>query len=141
MSEVWSSESLDLLAGPAPAVLTTYRKSGAASVSPVWFRFHDEKIEIVIAEGDVKLRQLASDPRCSLLVFETRPPFRGVRVEGVANLRQDTDGQARLEIASRYLGLEDGRRFTDQRTTPGMVLHVEPAAVGEWDLRPTLPAH
>jgi hypothetical protein len=70
-----------LLESPSPAVLTTYRKDGTAATSPVWFRFHDGCFEVVIAENDVKLRHLAAQPRCSLVVFEAVPPFRGVRVD------------------------------------------------------------
>ena len=51
-----------LLAGPSPAVLTTYRRDGTAVPSPVWFR-RDGALEVVIADGDVKLHHLA---RCYL---------------------------------------------------------------------------
>src|SRR5262249_20086736 len=75
-----------LLESPAPAVLTTYREDGSALVAPVWFRWTGEALEVVIAEGDVKLRNLARDPRCVLVVFETVPPFRGVEVRGEPEL-------------------------------------------------------
>jgi nitroimidazol reductase NimA-like FMN-containing flavoprotein (pyridoxamine 5'-phosphate oxidase superfamily) len=71
-----------LLDAASPATLTTYRDDGTAFVSPVWFRFEDGEFEVVIAEGDAKLRNLERDPRCSLLVFETVPPFRGSRSPG-----------------------------------------------------------
>lgn len=35
---------------PSPAVLTTYRQDGSALVTPVWFRFTDDALEVVIAE-------------------------------------------------------------------------------------------
>jgi hypothetical protein len=71
-----------LLDGPSPAVLATYRKDGSALVTPVWFRHADGTFEVVIAEGDVKLQHLARAPRCTLVVFEAVPPFRGVEVRG-----------------------------------------------------------
>jgi hypothetical protein len=39
-------------------------------VSPVWFRRNDGALEVVIAEGDVKLRHLARDRRCIVVVFD-----------------------------------------------------------------------
>ena len=63
-------------------MLTTYRADGTAVTSPVWFRYCHACFEVVIAENDVKLRHLAAHPQCSLVVFETVPPFRGVRVQG-----------------------------------------------------------
>ena len=75
-----------LLEGPSPAVLTTYRKDGSASTTPVWFHWNDGTFEVVIANGDVKLGHLARDPQCTLVVFEAVPPFRGIEVRGVAEL-------------------------------------------------------
>jgi hypothetical protein len=49
-------------------VLTTYRRDGSANVSPVWFRWEGDAFEVVIAEGDVKLRHLARAPRCVIVV-------------------------------------------------------------------------
>jgi PPOX class probable F420-dependent enzyme len=127
-----------LLDAPSPAVLATYRKDGTALVSPVWFRHDDGRFEVVIAEGDVKLRHLARDPRCSLVVFEAVPPFRGVEVRGIAELVECDVGPIRAEIAGRYLGAERGRRFAAERTTPGVLLRLR-GDRREWDLAEILP--
>ena len=86
MSHVWVEPARSLLEAPALAVLTTYRKDGSAHTVPVWFRWTGEAFEVVIAKDDVKLRHLARDPRCVLVVFEAVQPFRGVEVRGVAEL-------------------------------------------------------
>ena len=125
---------------PSPAVLTTYRRDGTASVSPVWFRFHQRNLEVVIAEGDPKLRHLEQTPRCSLTVFETEVPFRGLRLEGSPELTSDGSNEARLDVASRYLGKEQGRKFVEQREIPGLVLRIEATNAKIWDLSEILPA-
>ena len=127
------------LSAPSPAVLTTYRKDGTALVTPVWFRHHDGAFEVVIAEGDVKLHRLRRDPRCSLVVFEAVPPFRGLEVRGEAELLECDVRPIREEIASRYLGVEDGLRFVAERNRPGVLLRL----VGDertWDLSAILPS-
>ena len=139
MFDNWSRDSEDLLDRPSPAVLTTYRKDGTASVFPVWFRFHRHELEVVIAEGDPKLRHLERVPQCSLMVFETEPPFRGLTVEGSPRLEPDIGNRVRLAIASRYLGTETARRFVEQRQTLGFVLRVDATKVKEWDLSGILP--
>ena len=63
-----------LLAAPSPAVLTTTRKDGSPLTTPVWYRWTGGAFELVIAEGDVKLRQLEREPRCLLVIFEAVPP-------------------------------------------------------------------
>jgi Pyridoxamine 5'-phosphate oxidase len=65
----------------------------------------------VIAEGNVKLRQLAHDPWCSLVVFEVVPPFRGVEVHGEAEIVEGDLTEARVAIAGRYLGRVNGLKF------------------------------
>ena len=107
----WTERVRSLLDAPAPAVLSTYRKDGSASVSPVWFRWEAGAFEVVIAEGDVKLRHLARDPRCVLVVFEAVPPFRGVEVRGEPELVACDVTSMRASIAGRYLGAPEGERF------------------------------
>jgi hypothetical protein len=128
-----------LLEEPTPAVLTTYRRDGSAATSPVWFRFNDDAFEVVVAAGDVKLKHLARRPACALVVFEAVPPFRGIRVEAEPELVAGDVAEVRLAIASRYLGSERGRRFTDQRDPRGTVLRFPVAAASSWDLSAILP--
>jgi PPOX class probable F420-dependent enzyme len=90
-----------LLEASSPAVLTTYRKDGSAHTVPVWFRWVDDAFEVVIAKGNVKLRHLARDPRCVLVVFEAVRPFRGLEVRGVAELVEgDVTSAGRLSRAA-----------------------------------------
>jgi PPOX class probable F420-dependent enzyme len=132
------SEFESLLAAPSPAVLQTYRRDGSALVTPVWFRHRDEAFEVVIAEGDVKLDHLRRDPRCSLLVFEAVPPFRGVEARGEAELAECDVAPIRADIAGRYLGREAGERFAAERTKPGVLLRLR-AESRRWDLSAILP--
>jgi len=94
---------------------------------------------VVIAAGDGKLTYLSRDPRCVLLVFETIPPFRGVEVRAEAALSADGVNEARLSIASRYLGAERGRRFAERRGDQGFVLRVPTENARLWNLRAILP--
>ena len=141
MTESWIEGVRSLLEAPSPAVLTTYRKDGSALVSPVWFRWHDGGFEVVIAEGDLKLRHLAGDPRCVLVVFEAVRPFRGVEVRGAAELVECDVGPARAAVAGRYLGAADGERFAAERSAkPGVLLRLVPDNPRVWDLSGILPA-
>jgi PPOX class probable F420-dependent enzyme len=122
-------------------VLATTRKDGSPYTSPVWFRWTGEAFEVVIALGDVKLRHLERDPRCSLLIFEAVPPFRGVEVHGKATLTHCDVTEIRRSIAGRYLGREDGERFAAmRRNRPGVLLQLRPAEPRVWDLTGMLPS-
>jgi hypothetical protein len=128
-----------LFDAPSPAAITLYDADGEAVVSPVWFRINEGAFEVVMAIDDRKLGHLQRDPRCVLLIFETVPPFRGVRVRGRATLTPDRNADARLAIASRYLGPERGRRYADvARRPPGVVVSLPVANAQTWDLRRSL---
>ena len=140
LADGWLEKVRSLLEAPSPAVLTTYRQDGSALVTPVWFRFEDGAFEVVIAKGDVKLRHLARDPRCALVVFEAVRPFRGVEVRGRPELVEGDVTAARLAIAGRYLGARDGRRFAEERRSkPGVLLRLVPGSPRVWDLSRILP--
>ena len=130
---------LALLDSPAAAVLTTYRRDGSAVASPVWVERFGNELAVVVADDDVKLRHLAHRPECSLLVFESTPPFRGVRIEGVPAIRRDDVDKTRLAIASRYLGGKAGAAFTAARGS-GAVLRFSLDGARVWDLGGILPA-
>jgi Pyridoxamine 5'-phosphate oxidase len=132
-------EFSSLLEAPSPAVLTTYRGDGTAVTSPVWFRFRDGCFEVVIAENDVKLRHLAAHPQCSLVVFETVPPFRGYASRGEPALTRHGANEARRSIAGRYFGRSQGERFAAQRATAGVLLRLSAQQARAWDLAAILP--
>ncbi len=116
------------------AVLQTYRRDGTAFTRPVWYRRHGGAFEVVIAEGDAKLTHLRRDPRCTLVVFDTEPPFRGVAVTGDAQLVEGDVTEQRASIAGRYLGDERGRQFAEKRRSkPGVLVRLT-AEPTRWDL-------
>jgi PPOX class probable F420-dependent enzyme len=135
----WLERVRSLLDAPSPATLTTYRADRSPHVTPVWFRFEDGAFEVVIAEGDVKLRNLERDPRCSLLVFETIPPFRGIEVAGTPALIPGDVAEARTAIAGRYLGAAAGEQFARTRKKPGVLLRLRAERPRVWDLAAILP--
>jgi hypothetical protein len=137
----WADDIRSLLDAPSPAVLATYLGNGRALASPVWFRYHDDAFEVVIAEGDVKLRHLATNPECALVVFESVPPFRGVEARGAPELVDGDMTAVRRSIASRYLGEEAGARFAAERTVPGVLLRLAAPDPRVWSLAPILPGH
>ncbi len=67
----------------------------------MWFRWLESWFEVVIAKSDLKLRHLAGNPRCVLVVLESVRPFRGVEVRGVAELVECDVSSVRAAIAGR----------------------------------------
>src|SRR5512132_376583 len=127
-----------LLEAPSPAVLMTYRPDGSADVSPVWFRYTGEAFEVVVAKSDSKLRNLARDPRAVLMIFETVPPFRGVKVRADVELDDAHVEDVRRSISARYLGEAGAHAFVAKRDE-GVVVRLPTSAAQVWDLSGILP--
>jgi PPOX class probable F420-dependent enzyme len=129
-----------LLDAPSPAALLTYRPDGTADVSPVWFRCTEVAFEVTVATDDPKAAHLAADDRAVLTVFETVPPFRGVKVSGRVALDRDPEAvrAARQAIAPRYLGETRGAAFVESRG-PGVVIRLPVTAARAWEMRAVLP--
>lgn len=123
-----------VFAGATPAVLQTYRKDGTAKLSPVWFRHNRDYFEVVIAEDDIKLKHLKRDPRVTLLIFETTPPFRRVQVATQATWGSDGLDETRRSISSRYLGDEKSKTFTEKRRGNGVVVRIPSREARAWSL-------
>ncbi len=86
---------------------------------------------LVIARGDVKLRHLARDPRCALVIFEAVVPFRGVEVRGVATLNDRDVTEVRRSIAQRYLGRDTAEAtWRSVRRSRGLASDVGGASSG-----------
>ena len=87
----------------------------------------------------MKLRHLARDPRCVLVVFESFPPFRGIEVRGVPELVECDVTPIRAEIAGRYLGPTEGARYAAERSKPGVLVRLAADEPRIWDLSAILP--
>lgn len=106
--------------------------------TPVWFRVADNVVQVVIAETDVKLRRLRARQHCSLTIFETVPPFRGIRLDRQPAISGDDVPPVRRAIVGRYLGQDDGARFAQQRG-PGVLVSWPLTNARTWDLTAILP--
>lgn len=140
MARLRLDDVLSLLEAPSAAALAVHRQDGTVHLSPVWYRWTGEAFEVVIAPGDGKLAHLEHNRRVSLLIFEAVPPFRGLEVHGVAELRTEGVAEARVSISSRYLGAAGGRALAARRGDQGVVLSMRPENPRVWDLSELAPS-
>jgi PPOX class probable F420-dependent enzyme len=71
------------------AWLTTVRSSGQPDSVPVWFLWRDDEILIYSQPSQRKLKNLAENPRVSLVLDDTRGGGDVVRIEGRARTVDD----------------------------------------------------
>jgi PPOX class probable F420-dependent enzyme len=122
----------DLVERPLLAVLATYRRDGSVLLSPVWHRWRAGGFDVVTHSTDGKVGHLRRDPRASIVVCEHALPYRGVEVRATARLLTAGVEAATLDIASRYLGAQEGAAYA-QAGEDDLLIRLEPGELRAWD--------
>lgn len=124
-----------LLAEPHVAVLATNRRSGYPLLTPIWYLYEDGRFYVTTNRRTAKAHNILRDPKVSLCIDSKQLPYKGVVVDGTAELRDDSDGAWTLRVFTRYLGPEGGREYHDRMMAlPGRVLVIiTPARLHTWD--------
>lgn len=141
--DAWSSATADALPaaegfqslrGRKYCLLTTFRKSGEAVPTPVWFGLDDQGRLYFHSEASVgKVKRIRTDPRVRVAPCDARGKPLGPPAEATARVVSGEEEQhAERAIAANY-GL--GRKIYErvgERMGPEMVyIAVEPAAERE----------
>jgi PPOX class probable F420-dependent enzyme len=123
----------DLLDQPLNAVLATLRADGTVLLSPVWHEWRRGGFNVWAEEENVKTRHLRRDPRTTILVAESGPPFRGIEVRGQARFTEDDVAGTAVRIAARYLGPEEGAAYVGASHGTDVIVRIEPGHLRTWD--------
>jgi len=108
------------LENPFVGIVTEHRPDGSLHTTPVSVDA-DGRAEVSFntARGRRKERDLARDPRLSLLVVDPEDPYRWVSVSGEARFIEEGADEQIDELAQKYLGVEryQNRAPGEQRVT------------------------
>jgi PPOX class probable F420-dependent enzyme len=118
----------DLLNGPV-AVLGTIGASGRPQLSGVWFLADGDTVKLSMNTARQKVKNLQANPKCSLLIFDEKSPYRYVELRGDAEITPDDDYAFADKVGAKY--------GADLRTrdTPGdkrVVITINPTRVAAW---------
>lgn len=94
----------DVLAGERYLALTTYRRSGDAVATPVWFALLDGPRAVVHTEASSgKAKRLRNAPACTVAPCDVRGRVHGPQVAATATfLAGDDAASARRALARTY---------------------------------------
>src|SRR5262245_48200787 len=119
--------------GNRTAKIVSLRADGRPHAVPVWFVVDGDDIVCTIKDSSVKARNMARDPRVTVLVDDETPPYAFVSIDGTAETSQDPEELRRVseEIARRYLDDEEAvNGFIAYMTSPGsMVARIRPTHI------------
>jgi PPOX class probable F420-dependent enzyme len=136
-----SAEVRSFLEGcKVPGVLSTLSPTGAPVTSAVWFAVAEGEIVISTPADRPKARNARLDARVSFIVDTKEMPYRGVAIEGRAEVVDDPDKSLMRGIAMRYLGPELPEYMAERiARSDRVVLRIRPTRVRPWNI-PAPPA-
>ena len=84
-----------------------------------------------------KAKNARADGRVSFLVDTRERPYRGVAIDGVAEVIEDKDAGLVLSIARRYLGDAAGEWAAARGVGPErVIIRIRPQRVRPWNIAP-----
>jgi len=123
-----TAEEREFLEKPFVGVVTTLQPDGSPQSTVVWVDVDDEGPSINTAYGRVKPRNLARDPRISLVVVDPNDPYRWVKINGAGTLVDEGADEHIDRLSLKYTGnpvyanrTPDEQRVT-VRITPDRIL-------------------
>ncbi|MGH2631989.1 MAG: PPOX class F420-dependent oxidoreductase [Tepidiformaceae bacterium] len=118
-----------------PGVLSTIGNDGGPVTSAVWYALREGRIVISTPTARPKARNARAHPLVSFVVDTKTMPYRGVAIEGSAEVLEDPDRGIMEFIAHRYLGPDlpaamQARIAAHDR----VIIRIEPRRVRPWNL-------
>lgn len=113
-----------LLEGTRTGTLATVRADGRPHAAPVWFTLDGDDVVFMTGADTVKGRNLARDPRATMVVDEASFPYDLVVLSGTCTLHDDLEVMLTWSraIAARYVPEDRVEEYARRNAVPGEVL-------------------
>jgi len=104
--------------------LTTYRRSGEAVPTPVWFALVEGRAHVFTELHTGKVRRIRNDPRVTVVPSNFRGRPRGRSVEATAHLMGEAEGGVADRALREKYGWQYGAYWALMRLLPRIPEHV-----------------
>jgi PPOX class probable F420-dependent enzyme len=91
----------DLLDGNF-ATLATVGDDGYPQLSEVWFLIEDGQVAISLNTSRQKVRNLDTEPACTVLLLDLANPYRYLEIRGTAVVEPDPDLEFARKVGAKY---------------------------------------
>ncbi len=89
MARMTPDEIDTILGTPLIAFIATVKADGTPHVTPVWYLYDGEAVQVAASVDSVKVRNVRSNPRASLSILDPDDHSRWVQVNGPVTLTKD----------------------------------------------------
>jgi PPOX class probable F420-dependent enzyme len=84
------------------ATLATVGEDGYPQLSEVWFLAQDDQIALSLNTARQKLKNIETEPACTLLILDMANPYRYVEIRGTAVVKPDDDLEFAGRVGAKY---------------------------------------
>ena len=121
-----SPDARALLEQPIFASLATIGPDGHPQVTVVWLDVEGDRVVFNTAKGRAKQRNMANDPRVTVLLLDPANGYRYVEMRGTAELTDEGADEGIDALSQKYLGSDyPFRRAGEERIKVLMSVHAE----------------
>ncbi len=105
MTSLIPEQYRDLIDGPLVVTLTTLMPDGRPQSTIVWCNLEDQFILVNTAAGRQKPKNIARDPRVTIMAIDTTRPYRRMEVRGVVVESTEVGAVEHInQLAALYTG-------------------------------------
>ena len=98
---------LDLLTSNLFGHLATVNSEGVPQVTPVWFRWVNDRLEVNSAKGRLKDRNMRANPHVAMSILDPKNSYRYLEVRGkVVEITEEGASEMIDQLAQAYMGVE-----------------------------------
>jgi PPOX class probable F420-dependent enzyme len=84
------------------ATLATIGEDGYPQLSEVWFLAQDDQIAMSLNTARQKVKNIETEPACTLLILDVANPYRYVEIRGTAVVEPDEDMEFARRVGAKY---------------------------------------
>lgn len=130
-----AEEEAAFLASAPVARLASHNAEGTIHLAPAWFLYEDGQILIGTQAVTRKTRNVAADPRVTVVVDDAEPPFKGVIIYGAAELDYEDAAAKRVPIFAKYMPTEraEGMAYGLAERFDPVIIRIWPEKVISYD--------
>jgi PPOX class probable F420-dependent enzyme len=117
-----------MIEGKNFASLATLLPDGSPHVTPMWVDHEGDMILMNTAEGRVKLRNIARDPRVAVAITDSTNPYDRVVIQGRVIARTRDGAEAHIDkLAKKYTGAKKYEKSTPDEKR--VMIKIEPIKI------------
>jgi PPOX class probable F420-dependent enzyme len=124
-----SEHARDLLDGPHVAIVATSNRDGRPQSSVVFVKRDDDAVLFSTIKGRLKTRNMARDPRVSLVVVDKNNAGHYVEIRGTVDISDDPEKTLLYEMYERYMG---GTTPPPEPDAQRLIVRITPEKLWQW---------